>query len=245
MGRRTRGGTVALVLVAATAGLALIGGLAFVCFVKVVGTVFLGAPRSASSSAARDPGASMTIPMIAGAILCAALGVAPLLPIGDLARTLLPGTAREIPAALFPLGGGGTAAAFAALAAIIGLLAAARAALLRRRGKRVDETWGCGFAYVTPRMQYTASSFADPILHVFRSILRPRARKDERLSGRFLLDMEYETHIGDLLENGLYLPVYRLFLRAAFFARRLHTGHTHLYIGYLLGTIVLLLILFR
>ena len=50
------------VFLAAMAGLALIGGLAVVCFVKVVGTVFLGNARSAQASAARDPSARDGIP---------------------------------------------------------------------------------------------------------------------------------------------------------------------------------------
>jgi hydrogenase-4 component B len=94
-------------------------------------------------------------------------------------------------------------------------------------------------------MQYTASSFADPILHVFRGILRPHTTRTERLSGRFLLEVEHETHFHDLLENGLYLPVYRLFVRAAFQARRLHPGYIHLYLGYILGAVVLLLVFFH
>ncbi len=218
------GGTLAAILITAMAGLALIGGLAFICFVKVVGTVFLGTPRSAASSGARDPGHAMILPMAGAAFLCAALGVVPF---------------------LYRFRDSGNVTVFAALFVTIGILASVRAVSLRRNGKRVYETWGCGFSYATPRMQYTASSFADPILHVFRGVLRPRTKKEERLSGRFLLDLEYETHIGDLFENGLYLPLYRLFLRFAFFARRLHTGYIHLYLGYILGTIVLLLILFR
>ncbi|OGP20825.1 MAG: hypothetical protein A2X90_07690, partial [Deltaproteobacteria bacterium GWA2_65_63] len=51
------------VFLAAMAGLALIGGLAVVCFVKVVGTVFLGNARSAQASAARDPSVAMEFPM--------------------------------------------------------------------------------------------------------------------------------------------------------------------------------------
>ena len=68
---------------------------------------------------------------------------------------------------------------------------------------------------------------------------------EERLSGRFLLGMQFETHVGDLLENGLYLPLYRLFIRLAFLARRLHTGYVHVYLAYILGTVVILLVLFR
>ena len=74
---------------------------------------------------------------------------------------------------------------------------------------------------------------------------RPQTTRTEQLSGRFLLEVEHETHFHDLIENGLYLPVYRLFVLAAFQARRLHPGYIHLYLGYILGAVVLLLVFFH
>jgi len=230
------------VFLAAMAGLALIGGLAVVCFVKVVGTVFLGNARSAQASAARDPSLSMQFPMGTLALFCLVLGVIPSLVLDRLTAiaSFLPSVGVAAPAA-----GGKPFTVAIALAIAIGGLSLLRAFLLRRNGRRAGGTWGCGFPYATPRMQYTASSFADPILHVFRGVLRPHTTRKERLSGRFLLEVEQETHFHDLLENGLYLPVYRLFVQAAFQARRLHPGYIHLYLGYILGAVVLLLVFFH
>ncbi len=230
------------ILLAAMAGLALIGGLAVVCFVKVVGTVFLGNARSAQASAARDPSLAMEFPMVALALVCLGLGVFPSLvldPLMSITSFLSPaGAAVPAPA------GKPFTVAIALVIAIAGL-SLLRAVLLRRNGRRAGGTWGCGFPYATPRMQYTASSFADPILHVFQGILRPHTTRKERLSGRFLLEVEQDTHFHDIIENGLYLPVYRLFVQAAFQARRLHPGYIHLYLGYILGTVVLLLVFFH
>lgn len=230
------------ILLAAMAGLALIGGLAVVCFVKVVGTVFLGNARSAQASAARDPSLAMEFPMVALALVCLGLGVFPsfvLDPLMSITSFLSPaGAAVPAPA------GKPFTVAIALVIAIAGL-SLLRAVLLRRNGRRAGGTWGCGFPYATPRMQYTASSFADPILHVFQGILRPHTTRKERLSGRFLLEVEQDTHFHDIIENGLYLPVYRLFVQAAFQARRLHPGYIHLYLGYILGTVVLLLVFFH
>jgi len=136
------------------------------------------------------------------------------------------------------------AAVAGAVVLAVGGLAALRAVVLKGRVKPY-ETWGCGFAYATPRMQYTAASFADPILHIFRAVLRPRTRREEQLSGKFLVDLSHETHFHDILENGLYLPLYHLYLRLALAARRLHTGSVHLYLGYMMATVLLLLLLFR
>ena len=59
--------------------LALIGGLAAACFVKAFGVVFLGEPRTPAAGRAHEASASMQGAMVAGATLCAVIGVAPLL----------------------------------------------------------------------------------------------------------------------------------------------------------------------
>jgi hydrogenase-4 component B len=234
------------VFLGAMAGLALIGGLAVVCFVKVVGTIFLGNARSAQASAARDPSVAMEFPMGTLAFFCLGLGVFPSLVLDRLMEiTSFLAPAGPLAAAALPAAGGKPFTVAIALAIAIAGLYILRTLLLLRNGKRAGGTWGCGFPYTTPRMQYTAASFADPILHVFHGILRPHTTRKERLSGRFLLEVEHETHFHDLLENGLYLPVYRLFVQAAFQARRLHPGYIHLYLAYILGAVVLLLVFFH
>ncbi|MBP2674618.1 MAG: ehrA-2, partial [Deltaproteobacteria bacterium] len=129
-------------LIATMAGLALVGGLAFVCFVKVVGTVFLGNARSPAASDAQDPGWTMTLPMGALASLCLVLGVHPALALERL-MDLFPFPAPGPALPLFD-GTGKPLTVSAALAVSIGGLALMRFALLRRNGKRESRTWACG-----------------------------------------------------------------------------------------------------
>jgi len=239
---------VALVVIAA---LALIGGLAVACFAKAFGVVFLGEPRSTPARDAREVGRAMRVPMALLALACVVVALSAPFAV----RLVAPAVAQVaaalgVPATEAPLAGATAAVTavvwvFLAVIAGVALLALARRVLLRGRAVTRAGTWDCGYAAPTPRMQYTASSFADPILHVFQGILRPHTIRTERLSGRFLLEVEHETHFHDLLENGLYLPVYRLFVQAAFQARRLHPGYIHLYLGYILGAVVLLLVFFQ
>ena len=60
------------------------------------------------------------------------------------------------------------------LLGLIVLLAQVRSRLLA--GRRVERavTWDCGYVAPTPRMQYTSSSFARPLVLLFRLFLRPR-----------------------------------------------------------------------
>ncbi|GAB4362123.1 MAG: proton-conducting transporter membrane subunit [Deltaproteobacteria bacterium] len=224
------------------AGLALIGGLALVCFVKVTGTVFLGMPRTGEAARAKDPHAPAIAAMALLSIPCIGLGIF-FSPLVRYLGGILPVRGID-PAATAPEGTGLAAVALLLVVAI-GALFLLRTAALRRLGVREYRTWDCGFGRATPRMQYTASSFADPILHSFREILRPHATRRERTSGRFLLELEYESHTRDLLEHGLYFPIYRAFLRLAFLARRLHSGYVQLYLGYILATILIVLLFFR
>ena len=47
----------------------------------------------------------------------------------------------------------------------------AKSALAARRPLRVGETWGCGRVVQTPRMEYTATAFAEPLRRMLRILL--------------------------------------------------------------------------
>src|SRR5574337_976696 len=51
--------------------------------------------------------------------------------------------------------------------ALLGLGAVGAGVVRRRRPVGAGATWGCGYALPSPRMQYTASSFAAPLLALF------------------------------------------------------------------------------
>jgi hydrogenase-4 component B len=67
--------------------LAVIGALACACFVKVVGSVFLGMPRDHTVRPGHEAGWSMRAPMVILASLCVVLGVVPVIafPVLDVA----------------------------------------------------------------------------------------------------------------------------------------------------------------
>ena len=81
-----------------------------------------------------------------------------------------------------------------AVAAVLWLL---RRASLRGQIVRHEPTWGCAYDTPTPRMQYTASSFAAPLLSVFGPLSGIRV---ERSAG------SVRTHPVDLVLDGVALP---------------------------------------
>lgn len=221
--------------------LALIGALAVACFVKAVGVVFLGSPRSPQAKKAREATPGMVTAQVLLALLCAGLGVAVpslLIPLGQIAA--LPGVASTLPTAwTIP-----TALLAVVLLATMGALAAWMAILARARPARRFITWECGFGSLGPRTQYTATSFAQPISHIFGAIYRYAVAVS--LHGRhrrhFPETVAAETMHEAYLETRLYAPLLRGVYRAAgIFLMRLQAGSIHQYLVFMVLMLCLLL----
>src|ERR1017187_1229960 len=158
---------------AAAVLLGLTGALALACFVKVCGVVFLGLPRSESAMHAHECGWQMRGPMLVLAGLCAAIGLAPALfwpAIANASAAWQPAwVAGAPPAPLITLG-----SFHIAIAALTTLAVIALWRRVRQNGVERAGTWDCGYAAPTPRMQYTAGSFAGIITGWVGWILRPQ-----------------------------------------------------------------------
>ncbi len=235
----------ALASLAAVVALALIGGLAAACFVKAYGVVFLGEPRSAATERAHDPGAAMRVPMLLAALACVAIGLVPAVAVrlaapaaGFLAGPATAAAAGAADAVRALASISRLAAAFLALAA---LLAWARAAALRRRRVAVENTWGCGYASPTARMQYTAASFARPLLEPF-SPLVPAHVEGEGPEGLFPASARLERHTGDPAGERILLPALRGVIRLFSRVRVIQQGRIQRYLAYIFVTLVVLLV---
>ncbi len=201
--------------VAGAVSLALMGGLALACFAKVFGVVFLGQPRDASIRAHSTP-PPMVLGMLLPAALCAAIGLLPAVfvpltsgAVGAIAGTSAAEFARATQSAQ-------SAAARLSLLAAVLLAAVLLLAILRRAALRRNAsapaasapTWGCAYAAPSPRMQYTASSFAGPLIQSFRHALWPE-RTYVAPAGTFAATARLESHTPDLAEHDLFSPLLR------------------------------------
>ncbi|MGE5176654.1 MAG: proton-conducting transporter membrane subunit [Hyphomicrobiales bacterium] len=231
----------ALCSLAVVAALALIGGLAAACFLKAYGVVFLGTPRTEIRPGAHDPGLAMRLTMLATALLCAAIGLFPVAAVRLVtpAVGVLAGTAIADAAVLGALPA--VTAVAAALLALAAVLAWGRARLLARRKVAHAPTWGCGYAAPTPRMQYTASSFAQPVLEPFAGIVPARIEGDMP-HGYFPATARLDRHIGDPAGERFLLPAIRGAVRLLSRVRVLQHGRVQLYLAYILLTLVVLLV---
>ena len=232
----TRGPTQVTVVVAA--GVGIIAALALACFSRVFGVVFLGQPRSQRVADAWDPGSGLLVPMLALASACAVLGLAPSLALGPAARVvaqLLPAGTRATaisdaglaPAAL------GISRLAAALAGVLALIGVIRARLARQRVPTRAATWGCGYGRPSPRMQYTGSSFAAPLLAAFGSLTQPPIRRTPT---------SYATDPEDRVVNRVVGPAWDRVKAAAGTLRPLQQGRVTTYLQYIVVTVVILLL---
>jgi hydrogenase-4 component B len=221
--------------------LALIGGLAAACFVKAFGVVFLGEPRSAAAEKVHRVGAAMQIPMLLGAALCLTIGVWPAGAVALVrpAATVMGETDLASTNSLSALP---MISAFAGgLLLLTLLLALLRKALLHGREVASSSTWGCGYPAANARMQYTANSFAEPVLAPFSSAIHGELHR-QGPSGYFPITGHYDAHLGDLAAERLLVPAVKYFLRALSRLEVLQQGRIQLYLVYVIVTLVALLI---
>ncbi len=113
--------------------------------------------------------------------------------------------------------------------------------LPRGREETATGTWDCGYARPTARMQYTASSFAQPLTDLFKILLRTRKQSDAP-SGFFPLRATFETHTPDAAREHVFAPLLRLIDRALSPIRRMQHGRIHEYLLYIALVLILLLI---
>jgi hydrogenase-4 component B len=239
-------GSLSIAVVLGVPVLALVGALAALCFAKVFGVVFLGEPRSAHARRGQESPWAMVAPMVVLATCCAVIGALP-----PLVVPVLDGATKAW------LGGGEAAGSLGELAPLASvawanmlLLACLIVAVPTMRwlvfptGSAREPTWGCGYVAPSARMQYTASSFGQWIVGMFRGVLRPRIRSTV-LADPFPAPSRFESHVPEVvLELGI-LPAARRIGRIGGWFRWVQQGQVHLYVLYVLGALLLMLFVWR
>lgn len=240
----------------AAAMLALTGALALACFAKAFGLSFLAQPRSPQARRAKEVPWSMRAGMgfLAGA--CVVLGLAPMLVIPLLDRVTALLTGVSISVQVLALDGWVVAPVTVEFSSIstpvlaVLLVGAGGLGVLIARlcGKglraRYYKTWGCGLN-LTPRMEYSAMGFAQPIKQVFETIYQPAVKLEREFleqSKYFIKHQRFESHIHPMFETYLYEPVVRRLLALADRLRVIQAGSLHVYLSYIFLTLVLLLL---
>lgn len=240
------GGAIAVPLLALIAGLALIGGLAAACFTKAFGIVFLGEPRSEHVSHAHEADWTMRLPMLILAAGCVLIGLFAPVVVGSLQAVLENLTHLQPAAVSENLAAVASPLAWVVIGTVAFLLLLLALILLRRgllAGRRVETnvTWGCGYAQPTARMQYTASSFAQPLMDLFRPLLGTK-KKISPPRGFFPEEAALKTVTPDISHEEVYRPVFGRINEWLSQLRWVQHGKVQLYVLYIAVTLIVLLV---
>ncbi len=229
--------------------LALTGALAAACFVKAFGISFLGMPRSRDAEDARESSLPMILGMGILACLCLLLGIFPnnVLEIISPAAFLITGS-YVLPShsGFIFVGDSGLSPGFILSTMIIMTIGTILFIYIigGKKAIRYGDSWDCGIPSLNPRMQYSATAFTKPIRMIFKRIYLPRREifVSYIIKPFFVKSIKYRGEITPFFERYLYDPTVDFIHRIAGKIRLLQSGSLHLYLGYILVTLLVLLI---
>ena len=114
--------------------------------------------------------------------------------------------------------------------------------------RRVGESWGCGRVGQTPRMEYTATAFAEPLRRIFAELYRPTKELTIDFhpeSKYFVQSIEYHSEITPWFEKYIYDPCLWFIRLLATVVRRMQSGSLSAYLVYVTLALVILLLFAR
>lgn len=243
----------AIVLPVAVAAVALTAGLAVATFVKAFGVGFLARPRSDAAARARESPVSMLIGMGLAGMACVVLALVPAVVLSGVARVAgaVAGAGRPAVSGAVTLQLTGIAGTLSPLLLTLALLVAMVVvageirAVAVRRARRTARLWDCGAGPLSARMEYTATSFAEPLQRVFDDVVAPETDVDvsHHEESRYLVAaVEYRRRVPDRIERRLYQPVLAVIDTWGQVGRRLAPGSVHRYLAYGFYAVTALLI---
>jgi hydrogenase-4 component B len=242
---------VAVLLVVAAAGLALTGGLAVNAFARSFGLPFLGMARSRGASEAQEQGQPwLGAALLAGACVFLAIG-APLV-LQALSRVAAAVVGVRISSLLVVPGLTIIPAHtnFSSLSptwlavCLIAMLGVPFGISLVGRGRHADRqapVWAGGMLSFRSRMQYTATTFANPVRVTFDRLYRPSvqvARASDDPAGQSG-PVHYGFRVFPVFERSLYQPVATVLNLLGNAANRLQSGNVNAYLLYVFVAVLL------
>jgi formate hydrogenlyase subunit 3/multisubunit Na+/H+ antiporter MnhD subunit len=218
------------------AALATVGVLAALAFVRLIGVALLGTPRSEAAAHAHESSLGLVGPVFALAIGVVAAPIAApwLVRLFEPVAGQLAGT---------PVAHAQVADAITPIAILAGALSAALVAafiLLSRMSRRraVDDTWGCGYAAPSARMQYTGASFSDSLERLLPGRLRSRVAVERDTDPFPTPRAGLTSDRRDPFTRAGYEPFLDRLARRFAQLRWVQRGMLHLYVVYIVVTVV-------
>ncbi|WP_213992757.1 hydrogenase 4 subunit B [Sodalis sp. dw_96] len=241
-------GPVAIVMLAIT------GALAAMCFVKVYGISFCGAPRSEKAAQAREVPWQMTVAMLLLALMCVLLGIAapaiaPVL--AAVAAGLAHGHEITVAQGLLLVPDQARQAMLSPLMIFILLLVLPLIPLgiyQLRKGtqpgyRRRGDPWACGYGWEAA-MSMSAASFTQPLRVMFSALYRLRRQLDPSPGLKRALERTTEGagRVEPFWDDSIINPLVRITQRLGGQVQVLQGGDFRIYCLYVVAALVILLL---
>lgn len=216
--------------------LACVGGLAVVCFCRFFGIVFLGEQRD-SSVKVEKVNWVMNVSIGVLVVLCILISVGsayllpllqgPLVSISGVGAEEISPVLTDFKKSIFSIMI--LSVSFAGLSAVFFIIINR---MLKRRSVKYSVTWDCGYAEPTARMQYTGTSFTQPLVKFFSKVIRPEMQK-KIFDQYFPQSGSVNVNFHDVFIRYLYRPFFRVLITTFSRLRWLQGGKIHIYIMYI------------
>lgn len=139
-----------------------------------------------------------------------------------------------------------TALSFAVLAFML-LVVWLLARVFRRRRTQVERRppWNGGIPRLRPEMAYTATTFSAPVRVLFDAVFEPEIAREEQRQGTFLTARRRHEVRMQLIDRVLVRPLNDAAQRLAKLLARLHQGKITSYAGYVLASLIVVMLVTR
>lgn len=192
-------------LISIMAALAIIGGFSIFVFTKNFGTIFLGSPRTGLSCKAKEVSLQMRIPQYMIIVIMMSIVAFPSFYFNYAIQASMIYTnyhlinslqIESFSSVLQSIG------YFSILfIAIIAIIYFIRQKFSRKIDNTVSATWGCGYIWPKPTMQYTGKSFSKSVTKLF-SFMLPESKKYKNIENSevFPNKRNHSTYFSDFIE---------------------------------------------
>jgi len=189
------------------AGLALIGGLAIMCFTKAFGIVFLGNPRHTFKHEVKEVTFYQLLPLYFIAAFILIIGLFPKVFLDLLIKPVqLFTNLHQLQFVSFQ--GNGIEALLSVSKAswlviiLVVFILGIRKLVMSKKTVTVSSTWNCGYTAPTAKIQYTASSYVKTYSKLFEKLFLI-LKKEKKVDGVFPVVAHLATHPYDKIEKWL------------------------------------------
>lgn len=248
--------SVCWIFILAAGALAFTGGLAAMCFVNVFGATFLARPRGTKGYHVKESSTTLRIGMIGFATLTLVIGIT-----AGTVTNILSSVVNDLTvfhssqpayyATPFTVGLQNNFASismpfvFISLVLVSALIFFIVFLVARKRKIKYGSTWDCGTP-LSPRMEITATGFANSIISIFRGVLKPTKQvsikyRDESM--RYFPKTEI-VRMGtkDIYRGYFYQPLHIFTIKVSEYVKRIQSGNINMYILYILLTLIAILL---